>query len=222
MSEVGMLDQHIKNHLGQNPGELSSLEGNIAGASEGKEIRSILVTSCHSSEGKTVSSISMAHSFSTTFNARVLLVDGHFKSPKIHEFFQITGTPGLSELLSSSNSYDEVIRPTEFGNLKIMPSGSQTDTVFDIFKRGCKDHLLSLVEGTDYLILDGYPVFGSSDISAVLRLFDGIILVVECEKTRWEVVRMAKDKITKAGGTILGVLLNKRKFYIPKALYDKG
>ncbi len=222
MSEVGILTQNLKNYLIQSPGELSSLEGNIVSAAEDKKIKSILVTSCHPSEGKTVSAISMAYSLSTIFNSRVLLVDGHFNAPKIHEFFHLNIEPGLTNLLTSRNVFDEVVRPTEFDNLNVIPCGSKVDNMFDIFKKTFKEQMLSLADVNDYLIFDGYPVLGSTDISATLRYFDGIILVIECEKTRWEIVRMAKEKIEKAGGNILGTVLNRRKFYIPKAIYGKG
>jgi hypothetical protein len=45
--------------------------------------------------------------------------------------------------------------------------------------------------------------------------------VAECEKTKWEILDLAKAKITNVNGKILGVVLNKRQYYIPAGLYGK-
>jgi Mrp family chromosome partitioning ATPase len=50
---------------------------------------------------------------------------------------------------------------------------------------------------------------------------DGVVLVVEAEKTRWQVVENLKEKIQNVGGNIIGVVFNKRRFYIPEALYKR-
>ena len=49
---------------------------------------------------------------------------------------------------------------------------------------------------------------------------DGVILVVEAERVKREVVMRIKSKLDKFGANIFGVVLNKRKYYIPKWLYS--
>jgi len=43
--------------------------------------------------------------------------------------------------------------------------------------------------------------------------------VVECEKTKWEVVQLAQGKLKQAGVQHIGVVLNKRKYYLPSSVY---
>jgi Mrp family chromosome partitioning ATPase len=50
---------------------------------------------------------------------------------------------------------------------------------------------------------------------------DGVVLVVEAEKTRWPVAENVRDKIKGSGGNILGIVLNKRRYYIPEWVYKK-
>jgi hypothetical protein len=53
-----------------------------------------------------------------------------------------------------------------------------------------------------------------------IRLFDAVLIVIECEKTRWEVLEVAEDKIKKSGGSsAIGVVCNRRKYYIPSTVY---
>jgi Mrp family chromosome partitioning ATPase len=51
--------------------------------------------------------------------------------------------------------------------------------------------------------------------------FNGIVLVVEAERARREVVKQSITKISRAGSTIFGVVLNKRRYYVPKWAYNR-
>jgi Mrp family chromosome partitioning ATPase len=48
---------------------------------------------------------------------------------------------------------------------------------------------------------------------------DGVILIVQAEKSRPEIIRHAKTLIENAGGNLIGSILNQRKMYIPNFLY---
>lgn len=219
----GVLDADFKKILMQNLGALAGVQGSIVSAAEGRQLRTILVTSCNRGEGKTVTSIGMAYSLANHDNAEVLLVEGNLADPRIHELFGVPASPGLTDYLTADIGLDKVVRPTEDSRLLLLPHGGATTTLFDVTRtQALKQRLATLREKFDYVICDGSAIASRTDASLIAGLFDGIVLVVECERTRWEVVQMAKERITKAGGTILGVVLNKRRFYIPRALYGGG
>ncbi len=73
----------------------------------------------------------------------------------------------------------------------------------------------------DYVILDGPSVPGSSDVRVICNKVDGVVLVLEAGKTRKQVAVRAKQELEEAGGKLLGVVLNKRKFYIPEWIYKR-
>jgi Mrp family chromosome partitioning ATPase len=50
-------------------------------------------------------------------------------------------------------------------------------------------------------------------------LVDQVVLVVESNTTRSEVLNHSIEKMKAAGAKISGTLLNKREFYIPKWVY---
>ena len=52
-----------------------------------------------------------------------------------------------------------------------------------------------------------------------VKLLTASFLVVESERTRSEVVDHALDRLKSAGADILGIILNKREFHIPKGVY---
>ena len=70
-------------------------------------------------------------------------------------------------------------------------------------------------------MIDSPPISASSDGLAIVRKVDGVIFVIEAEKTRWPVAQAAKEKIVSHGGNILGMVFNKRRFYIPEFVYRK-
>jgi len=57
-----------------------------------------------------------------------------------------------------------------------------------------------------------------SDSCFLADKVDGVILVVEAERTKAEVVRKIRKELESAGVNILGVVLNKKRNYIPEYL----
>lgn len=92
--------------------------------------------------------------------------------------------------------------------------------------RALNPHLLAafwqrLAERAELIILDTPPVLSSPLAQALAPTVDGVILVVEAERTRTEVALAAKQALAAAGANILGVVLNKRRYHVPKPLYDR-
>jgi capsular exopolysaccharide synthesis family protein len=218
--KIGSLDSRTKSLLTENRNELSAVEGNLLGTYRGKSLKTIFVTSCHPREGKTTASVSMAYALTTEANAKVLLIDGNAQSPKIHELFNIQSAPGFSDYLSSGSPFTDFISLTEYENLKIMPFGTESIKKGETFESEMfQDRLNSLKLDFNYILIDGSSVFSSSNISRIAQHVDGILFVVECENTKWEALQQAKENISNVGGNIIGAVMNKRKYYIPKKLY---
>lgn len=223
MEHTGMqnnpkLTESMETEIVHNHRELSMFEGNILESDT--TTRTIYVTSCHNGEGKTTAAVSMAYSLATNKNANVLLIDGGV-NPKVHDLFDIQQTPGLTDTIADTGKLDESLVVTEYQNLTTMPSG----TALGSYPRYNPDQFQSILgllkERFDYIIFDGHPLIGSSQAQKLAQMFDGIAMVVECEKTKWEVVQVSLEKLRKTRANILGIVLNKRKYYIPKFLYGR-
>lgn len=79
----------------------------------------------------------------------------------------------------------------------------------------------SLRQKYDLILVDSSSASRSPDGIEISRGVDGVILVVEAEKTRWQIVENLKEKIESSGGNILGMVFNKRRFYIPESIYQR-
>jgi len=70
-----------------------------------------------------------------------------------------------------------------------------------------------------HVVLD-MPAMKEARLAARLAsLCDGVVLVIEAERLRWEVLLEAKAQLLKWNANTLGVVLNKRRFPIPEWLY---
>jgi Mrp family chromosome partitioning ATPase len=73
----------------------------------------------------------------------------------------------------------------------------------------------------DMVVIDG-PALGSTwDPMLLSEVVDGILLIVEAEKTRWQAIRYGMDQFGNNQEKILGVVFSKQRHYIPGFIYRK-
>jgi len=187
-----------------------------------KDTKTILCTSSHVGEGTTTAAICVARSLSCETKSKILLVDSNFRSPCIHEIFNLPQSPGLADLLEGREDTHSVIQESKDKLISIMTSGSIPEKPLGLFRTNrFKDVLEELKNSFDYVVFDIAPVLLFSDASLVAGHFDGMVLVIECEKTRYEVVSTALEALRKTDAIILGIILNKRRYYIPEGIYKR-
>jgi Mrp family chromosome partitioning ATPase len=97
----------------------------------------------------------------------------------------------------------------------------QAKDPLNFYSPSIKDIWDSLRQRYDLVLIDSAPLEVSPDGIEISRRVDGVVLVVEAEKTRWQVVENLKEKILNNGGSIIGIVFNKRRFYIPDAIYNR-
>jgi protein-tyrosine kinase len=71
----------------------------------------------------------------------------------------------------------------------------------------------------DLVVFDAPAMSHGALGPALTKKVDGVVVVVEAERTRAPVVAELQRVIEVNGGRILGVVLNKRRFHIPRFLY---
>ena len=77
-------------------------------------------------------------------------------------------------------------------------------------------HIAKMKAEADWVLFDSPPINLFNDSIALAPRMDGVVMVVEAEKTRWEVAQSAKQRIESGNGKILGVILNKRTVLRPE------
>ena len=217
-----MDSNRLKRILESGADEDFALEGNLLSAAKGGPVGTIYVTSSRAGEGKTTTAIKIATALSKNVNGKVLLVDGNIQNPQLHSIYSLNASPGLAESLQGGTDLQNTIQSTNVPNLDVMVAGGDGSGSMDINDSKLFDQkLVQLKQSYDYVIFDGSSVLSSSRACHIARHFDGVLLTVECENTKWEVLDLAREKIDNVGGNVLGVILNKRRYYVPKALYGR-
>lgn len=72
---------------------------------------------------------------------------------------------------------------------------------------------------SDIVIIDAGAVWRDGDCLRAASTADGVLFVVEAGRTTKSEIRRAADTITSAGGLVLGLVLNKRRYFVPAWLY---
>lgn len=205
-----------------NDRELRMVAGNLLGAAGRQRVHTFLMTSCRPGEGRTVAAASFAYALAAHAARSVLLVDASSGSPQIHDLFGAPRSPGLVELLMKKATREEIVHPTAHANLSVVAYGSGDSGAAEALQAGrFAEGLASIEEDFDHVVVDGDPVLTSSHTLTVANAFDGVVVVVESGKTKWEVVDLARSKIQQVGGHVLGVVLNQRKYHVPRLLYKR-
>ncbi len=151
----------------------------------------------------------------------VFLLDADQHNPKQHSFLRISSKCGWEEV---SREEIEVGKMTCLSEVADDGDSDCPDSVtapLNFYSPTVHKFWECLKERYDLVLVDSPPASVSPEGIEIARRVDGVVLVVEAEKTRWQVVENLKKKIENAQGNILGVVFNKRRFYIPGALYNR-
>jgi len=152
----------------------------------------------------------------------VLLVDANLRTPGLHRFFKTKSFKGMSELLDVRGEKNFGFRKIGDNELYLFPCGIKRTKSDGYFESARFDQFLDNVRNTfDFVIFDSAPVQGFPDTQTLCSMVDGVILVITYDKTRRQVALRAKKELEDAGAHILGVVINRRKYYIPDWIYKR-
>ncbi|MBW2576142.1 MAG: CpsD/CapB family tyrosine-protein kinase [Deltaproteobacteria bacterium] len=186
-------------------------------------VKTILITSPAHGDGSTTTAVSFAKTMAHFCRLNVLLIDANLRSPRLHEVFNVEYNQGLGDLLTKEEEKENsLFKKVGHGNLYLITCGKKNSGPLAIFESGRFDKTLKQMrEKFDYVILDAPPVSGYAETKVMGKKVDGVILVIESGKTRKQVAIKAKQELKDAGAKVLGVILNRRKYYIPEFIYKR-
>jgi protein-tyrosine kinase len=151
----------------------------------------------------------------------VCVVDANLQSPLLHRYFGVENLRGFSDAVRESGPVQDFTLHLAKSNLWVMPgSATGAQLSFPRASEGVRSRMMELRTLFKYVVINS-PMY--LDQVAALPSFaaDGIVLVVEANATRREIVREVMEELRIAGTRVLGVVLNNRTFPIPDAIYHK-
>lgn len=205
------LDSSIKFRIDE---AYKSVRTNIMLSVMKKGCKKIVVTSSAPNEGKTTTTVNLAVAISQA-DQKVLLIDGDLRKPKIHHYFSVPNSPGLTNYLSDKVSGKRtadlfsVVHPTEYENLCVLCSGSIPPNPAELLGSELMvDFLDEVSNDFDYIIIDTPPINVVSDCLPLIRESDGALLVVRSNKSTHPELKNALAALEFIDAKIIGFIVN--------------
>jgi len=175
----------------------------------GKNVKTIIITSCIGHEGKTTISFDLAHSL-TELGKKVLLVDSDLrKSVMVTRYTKDRGVMGLSQYLSGQVELEDVVCKTQVPGFDIIFAGPYPPNPTALAgSPAFKELLQSARQVYDYVIVDAPPLGLVIDAAVMATFCDGAVFVVNAGATKRRIAQSVKEQLQKSGCKILGVVLN--------------
>lgn len=158
----------------------------------------------------------------TRLGKSVLILDMNQNEGNQQHFFRITNRCGWDQAVRDPEALDKAICRIGDSNLYLSGLSRRSGAIPLLFNANkLHEFFVSLKTRFDLVLLDSSPVTTDTDSAGLSRCADGVVLVVEAEKSRCPVAENTKAMIQKNGGNILGLVFNKRRYYIPKFIYSR-
>jgi non-specific protein-tyrosine kinase len=199
-----------------------SLKANLLGRYPDRSLKTIVFCSTAHGDGSTTTAANFALTLARDCRMKVLLVDANLRTPCLHDLFNTDRSPGLSDVITNGAGAKNPWMSPTLPNLHVLPCGTNHSGPLGLFESPRFDQFLREArEQFNYVILDAPPLPSFSEARVICPKVDGVVLVVGAGKTRRQVAQRAKKDLEEAGGKVLGVVINRRKFHIPGWLYKR-
>lgn len=183
-------DEHYELYVMKSPKSVFSesvrgIRTNINFLLKGETHKVVCVTSSVSGEGKTFCTVNLAASL-TLLGHKVVIVGCDLRRPKIHLTFRnMSNDVGITTYLIGKHTLDEIIQPSEFENLDVIPAGPTPPNPSELLQ---SDKMTQLVETLkteyDYVFFDTAPVGLVSDSFALMSSADINLFIIRAQYSR--------------------------------------
>ena len=190
---------------------IKTIRTNLQFSSVDDKVKTILVTSSFSGEGKSFVTANLAVAFAQA-GTKVLIVDCDLRRGRQHNIFHVENLEGLSNLLIDDveKKYKHYIKKTRYENIYVLPMGIVPPNPSELLASDKNKQLVEiLAKNYDLVIYDGVPVGGLTDSIIMADLVDKIVIVSAYKQTPIELLNNTKKNLEKFSDKIAGVVLNK-------------
>lgn len=190
---------------------IKTIRTNLQFSSVDDKVKTILVTSSFSGEGKSFVTANLAVAFAQA-GTKVLIVDCDLRRGRQHNIFHVENLEGLSNLLIDDveKKYKHYIKKTRYENIYVLPMGIVPPNPSELLASDKNKQLVEiLAKNYDLVIYDGVPVGGLTDSIIMADLVDKVVIVSAYKQTPVELLNNTKKNLEKFSDKIAGVVLNK-------------
>lgn len=204
--DVGVL--HKQNGMSPDAEAYRILRTNIEFNRKNPEDNAITVVSGGAGEGKSTTLVNLAY-ICAQGGYTTLMIDADLRRPRLHTFFDINNSVGLTNFLTTELMLEDVILQTPVDNLYFMPSGIlPADAAGILNSRRMSELIQDVKQRFDLVLVDSPPILGVSDASVLASEVDLTMIVVQHRKLPRNMLMRVKQAVENVGGHVIGVVLN--------------
>ena len=172
---------------------------------EVKPFRSLVVTSASPQEGKTVTVLNLALSFSALPGFRVLVIDGDLRRGTLGDWLGADDhQAGLSNVLQGSAALEDVVLRSDHIPMHFIVRGNAE--LHDLHSSHFAGHFQRLGELYDLVLIDSPPANLLADVQLLADNSDAVLLVARAFATTRKSLEKAAQEL--APFRIIGAVLN--------------
>jgi protein-tyrosine kinase len=186
------------------------LRTQIMQRTKAKGWNTIMITSALPGEGKTVTSINLAMTFAKAYNQTALLVDSDLRQQKVYYYMGIDSRLGIFDHLVEGRPLQDVIIWPRIEKMTLISGGRIINESAELLGSPKMKFLIEEMKtryNDRYILFDAPPVLSGADALILSSLVDGIVMVVEADKTPLNDIQEALALMPRK--KFLGFVLNK-------------
>lgn len=172
-----------------------------------KRGRSFVISSAGPGEGKSTTTANLAIALSET-GAKVVLIDGDLRLPKVAEYMGLEGGAGLTDVLIGRAEVTEVLQRWGRGHLYVLPAGKVPPNPSELLGSNIMGELMeTLHEHFDFILVDAPPLLLVTDAAVISKRTNGTIVVAASGSTKKQALAMGLRALAAAGGIVRGIIV---------------
>lgn len=170
---------------------------------------SVVVTSSIAGEGKSTTTLNLAHACAQGGD-RVLLVDADLRRPMVAERLGLAGGHGLTSVLTGRARFADVVQRIGRGpSFDVVTSGAVPPNPAELLgSDAMKAFVMEAMTHYDVVLFDAPPILPVVDAAVLGRHVTGEVVVVRLNTATKEAVERAMGSLDQVGAKVLGVVVN--------------
>ncbi|WP_017314646.1 GumC family protein [Mastigocladopsis repens] len=184
-----------------------SLYNRIQSLKSETSIRSIVITSATSGDGKSTVAANLAK-IAAQAGQRVLLVDANLRHPQVHHILGLVNAKGLSEVLCEGLDFSAVVgQLSAEENLFVVTAGETPQNPTKLFSsQTMEDFVERTHTNYDLVVYDAPHIMGLLDTNILASRVDAVLMVAGLGKTIRPSLQQALEELKTARVSILGTV----------------
>ncbi len=186
-----------------------------------KSFKTVLVTAADVHDGNSTLVANLGIYAAQGGARKVLIIDANFRDPAMHKIFGVPQGPGLVDILAQQASIEDVVKSAR-PCLSVLTAGQTTlNPMIFLDSPRTREILEKLKAQFDLVLIDCTDLNTSQEGCLLGACVDKTIFVVSENQTRRPVALKVLAHLKEHKASILGVILNKCTYPIPKFIYNR-